>query len=156
MSSLLKYELIVYDCDGVLTDNRVYLSENGLETVAFCRSDGMTISFFKKLGLKQIIITAETNKVVAKRADKLDIPLISGVDDKQKILKDYCKVNGINLENVIYVGNDINDLEIMKIVGHPYCPIDASEEIKKISKKVLKTKGGYGVIRELYDILKEN
>ena len=142
-------ELIVYDFDGVLTDNRVILREDGLESVIVNRADGLAIGIIKKLGIKQVILSMETNKVVEARARKLGIPAIKGVDNKKETLISYCKDNKLRLKNVVYLGNDINDLEAMKAIGYPLCPVDAYSEIKDISKIVLGVPGGAGTVREL-------
>ena len=147
--------LFVYDFDGVMTDNKVYLDQNGNEIVRVNRADGQGVSEIKKLGFQQIIISTETNPVVSTRAGKLGILCLQGIDDKKAALIDFCKNNIINLMNVAYIGNDINDLEAMKLVGMTFCPADAHEVIKTISDCVLKTKGGNGVIRELLDFIIE-
>ncbi len=146
-------QLIVYDFDGVLTDNRVILREDGLESVIVNRSDGLAISIIKNLEIKQVILTTETNRIVETRASKLGVPVIKGVQNKKEILEEFCMENHIALESVVYIGNDINDLAAMKEVGYPMCPSDAYDEIKKVSKIVLKTKGGLGVVRELLSVL---
>jgi YrbI family 3-deoxy-D-manno-octulosonate 8-phosphate phosphatase len=147
-------QLIVYDFDGVLTDNKVILREDGLESVIVNRSDGLAINIIKGIGIKQIIVTTETNKVVEIRAIKLDIPIIKGVNKKKESIISFCNKNNIKLNKVIYIGNDINDLEIMRIVGYPICPSDAYEEVKRISKIILKSKGGSGVVREILKYIK--
>ena len=152
----IELTLIIYDFDGVMTNNRVYIDQNGNETVQVNRADGLGVAEIKKLGIKQIIISTEENPVVYTRANKLDIPCLQAIDNKKEALFDYCKNNDINLKQVAYVGNDINDKEVMKIVGVVYCPADAHGSIKNISDYILKTKGGDGVIRELLDILTGN
>lgn len=149
-------QLIVYDFDGVLTDNRVILREDGLESVVVNRSDGLAISIIKDMGLKQIILTTEENKVVEVRAHKLGLPVIKGVNEKKRAVLTYCHENEINLENVVYIGNDVNDLEAMKVVGYPVCPSDAYREIRNVSKEVLETKGGFGVVREFLGKIQES
>lgn len=149
-----KFDLIVYDFDGVMTDNRVYLSEDGKETVLCNRSDGLAVSLIKKLGIPQIILTTETNAVVQFRAKKLEIELIHSSADKKNDLKQYCIDMQINLKKVAYIGNDLNDLEVMQSVGFAFCPSDACVEIKTISYLCLESKGGDGVIREFLELLK--
>lgn len=146
--------LIVYDFDGVMTDNKVILREDGLESVVVNRSDGLAVSRLKSCGILQVILSTESNKVVAKRAQKLDIPLIQGVSDKSKSLRRYCRENNILLKDVVYVGNDLNDLQAMKRVGYPVCPSDACKEVRAICMIVLGAAGGSGVIRELLDCIK--
>ena len=148
-----RIELIAYDFDGVMTNNKVYIDEHGCECVQVNRADGLGVSEIKKLGIKQIIISTETNPVVRKRAEKLGIPCLQCIEDKEKELKLYCSTNNINLENVIYVGNDINDMKAMESVGWPICPDDAHEIVKNISKHILTKHGGEGVVRELMDLM---
>ena len=149
-------KLLAYDFDGVMTNNKVFINQNGEEMVQVNRSDGMAISFMKKLNISQIIISSEDNIVVAKRAEKLKIPFIKGVRDKERVLEGYCKENNIELENVAFVGNDLNDLKVMKKSGLPICPSDAASRIKDISKIVLNEKGGDGVIRELFEYIQDS
>ncbi len=150
---LKRPDLIVYDFDGVMTNNKALINENGQESVEVNRSDGLAISLLKEDGMKQIILSTETNSVVRKRAEKLNIECISGVGDKHNALKQYISRNNISPHNVIYIGNDINDLKAMKLIGCPVSPSDAHESIKRISKYTFNAAGGEGVIRELYDIL---
>ena len=153
MILLEEIELMVYDFDGVMTNNKVYVDEHGRETVQVNRADGLGVSYLKKYGIRQIIISTETNPVVKRRAEKLEITCFHGIPDKTIKLKTYCRVENINLENVIYIGNDINDLDVMKIVGWPICPADAHPDIKSLSKLITKAKGGEGVIREISDLI---
>ena len=146
-------QLIVYDFDGVMTDNKLYVDQSGNEFVQVTRADGLGVAEIKKLGIEQIIISTEKNPVVSVRADKLGIICLQGIENKKFALLDYCKQNKIELKNVTYVGNDINDKEVMGIVGTTLCPSDAHASIKEISDKVIKTQGGDGVIRELLDII---
>lgn len=142
-------QLIIYDFDGVLTNNKAIIREDGLESVMVNRSDGLAISALKGLGIPQLILTTETNVAVRTRAEKLKIPIIRGVKNKKEIFLNYCKTNDIAPHKVLYIGNDINDLEVMKIVGYPACPLDASSEIRSVSRIILGKKGGDGVVREL-------
>ena len=148
-----KIKLVAYDFDGVMTDNKVYVDQDGKEIVQVNRGDGLGISEIKKLGIEQIIISTEQNPVVSTRAHKLDIPCLQGIEDKKMALFDYCKENDIDLKNVAFVGNDINDKNVMENTGLTFCPADAHESIKKISDYVFKAKGGHGVIRELFDLI---
>ena len=145
--------LIVYDFDGVMTDNKVYIDQNGKETVQVNRGDGLSISEIKKLGIEQIIISTEQNPVVSARAHKVGIPCLQGIENKKMALIDYCENNDIEIENVAYVGNDINDKGAMETVGITFCPADAHKSIKTISGHVLETRGGHGVVRELFDLI---
>ena len=148
-----KIKLFVYDFDGVMTDNKVYIDQKGNEMVRVNRADGLGIAEIKQLGIKQIIISTETNSVVSTRAKKLDIKCLQGIDNKKNALKDYCREHDIYLDCVAYVGNDINDKDVMEIAGITFCPSDAHESILNISDHVFKAKGGDGVIRELLDLI---
>jgi 3-deoxy-D-manno-octulosonate 8-phosphate phosphatase (KDO 8-P phosphatase) len=148
-----KIELIAYDFDGVLTDNRVLVDQDGKEAVFVNRSDGLAIFKIKELGIKQIIISTEKNPVVTARAKKLNIPVIQAVDDKRSVLENYLLEKNISKENVVFIGNDINDKEVMEYVGLSIAPADAAKEIKVIADMTVKTKGGYGVVRELLELL---
>jgi 3-deoxy-D-manno-octulosonate 8-phosphate phosphatase (KDO 8-P phosphatase) len=146
-------KLLVYDFDGVMTDNRVLLSEDGVESAFVNRSDGLAISKIKKLGILQIIISTETNPIVAKRSEKLNIDCYHGVENKLQTLKDFLIDKNFDKKNVAYIGNDINDEEVMKYISFPIAPADAYPEILTIASYITKTKGGYGVIREIFSLL---
>jgi len=146
-------QLIVYDFDGVMTDNKVIVFEDGRESIVANRSDGLGVEVLKKRGISQIILSTESNDVVRARAKKLNLSIIYACKDKKSTLIKYCKKRGYNLSKVVYVGNDINDLEAMEVVGYPIAPADAQIEIKKIAKIVTKARGGDGVIREVLDFI---
>ena len=146
-------KLICYDFDGVMTDNKAYVDCDGREMVQINRADGLGISEIRKKGIKQLILSTESNPVVNARALKLKIPCLQGVKDKAKTLKEYCYNSKISMEDVIYIGNDINDLKVMQLIGTPICPADATQSIKKISHIVLDSKGGDGVARELLEFI---
>ncbi|MFA5089591.1 MAG: HAD hydrolase family protein [Candidatus Omnitrophota bacterium] len=146
--------LIIYDFDGVMTDNRVLLTEEGKEAVWINRGDGLAVEAIKELGIKQLIISSEINPVVGARARKLGIPFIISAKNKKMVLESYLTKKQIPRQKVIFVGNDINDQEAMKFVGWPLAPADANVKIRKIAKIILNKKGGFGVVRELLEILK--
>ena len=139
-----KLKLLIYDFDGVMTDNRVMVDQDGRESVVVNRGDGYGVSRIKKLGIEQVIVSTETNPVVRRRAEKLNIGVIHGVEDTKK---------GYAVENVMFIGNDLNDYEAMMSVGLKGAPADAEEEILNIADWVSEAKGGYGVIRELFRLL---
>jgi 3-deoxy-D-manno-octulosonate 8-phosphate phosphatase (KDO 8-P phosphatase) len=150
---LKKIKLLIYDFDGVMTNNKVYIDQNGNEIVQVNRGDGLAISEIKRLGINQIIVSTEINPVVSVRANKLGIPCLQAIDNKEKAVRGYCNENGIELKDVVFVGNDINDADAMSIVGSSFCPSDANQSIKDIATFILSNKGGNGVIREIYDFL---
>ena len=147
-------KLIVSDFDGVMTDNRVLVDETGKESVYVSRADGQGINILWSLGIALVIISTEKNNTVEKRAEKLKVECIQSVINKKECLKQYCSEKNIELNDVAYVGNDINDFEAMQIVGWKIVPQDAYSEVKSIADFITETKGGYGVIREIADIIR--
>jgi N-acylneuraminate cytidylyltransferase len=145
--------LIVLDFDGVLTDNRVWVDQNGLERVAAHRGDGMGISRLKKAGYEVIVLSTETNPVVAARCKKLNIPVYQGIDDKGSALKKLLDERKVNPDHVIYVGNDVNDLPCFPLVGCAVAVADAHLDIRPHADLILSTKGGFGAVRELSDLI---
>ena len=142
-------KLLVYDCDGVLTNNSVYIDSNGNEFINFNRSDGMAIRLLKEYGKPQIILTSEVSANINLRSEKLGIQLFAGIKNKYNFMIEYSRINNIELSKILFIGNDLNDYGVMESVGFPICPKDAFQEIKKLSKLVLKLNGGTGVIRDL-------
>ena len=116
----------------------------------------MGVSEIQKLGIQQMILSTEMNPVVGARAKKLELYCLQGVDNKAQALTDYCENHHISLRDVAYVGNDINDLEMMKLVGTTFCPADAHTSIKEISHCILASKGGEGVSHEILDYLNQS
>ena len=153
MFKLDQVELIVYDFDGVMTNNTVIVSENGAESVVVNRSDGLAVEMLKSRGMLQLILSKERNNVVSARAAKLGIQVLQGVEDKKTILMEYCTRNSLDLNKVIYIGNDLNDVPVMSIVGYPMAPEDAYPEAKNVSKFIIPVAGGCGVVRALLNIL---
>jgi N-acylneuraminate cytidylyltransferase len=147
-------DLIVYDFDGVMTDNRVLTLQDGTEAVFANRSDGLAISLIRDMGIKQVIISMETNPVVRARAEKVGIQCLQGIGDKLNILKKYLAEQNIDKDKVAFLGNEINDVAAMSYVGLPVAPADAYPEVKNIAKVVLKTKGGHGVVREFFELIR--
>ncbi len=156
MFRLTNIKLIVYDFDGIMTDNSVFVNELGQESVKVSRADGLAIGQIKKMNIKQIIISTESNPVVKKRAEKLNISCHQNIVDKAEFLLEYCKEKKYLLSETIFLGNDINDKSAMLLVGNKFCPSDAHDEIIKISDHIFNKKGGEGVVRELLDLLKLN
>lgn len=150
-----RIECIFYDFDGVMTDNRVLVDQNGKESVFVNRSDGYGIAKIKELGIGQVIVSTETNPVVERRAEKLKLEVIHGVSDKESAVREYCQRHRYSLERVVFMGNDLNDMPAMRIVGYRVAPADAEKEILEIADWVSEKKGGYGAVRDLYRVLCE-
>lgn len=148
-----KPELIVYDFDGVMTNNKIYVLDNGIEGVIANRSDGWGVKKLHEAGYLQIIISTEKNPVVTVRAKKLKIPVIQGCEDKKSCLERICQRKKINLNKVLYIGNDVNDLPAMKIVGLSVAPADSEKSVLRCADFVAEAKGGEGVIREISNII---
>ena len=146
-----KVKLLVMDFDGVMTNNKVIVDENGKESVTCNRSDGMGIEMLLEKCIGAIVISKETNKVVKARCKKLSIPCVNGIDDKITILKKELKSRGLKPENVCYMGNDVNDIECMEYVGVAVAVNDAYPEVKKFAQYVTNKNGGEGAVREVID-----
>ncbi len=144
-------ELVVFDFDGVLTDNRVLVSENGLEAVVCNRADGLAFDMLNTAQLPTMILSTENNPVVSVRATKLRVPVLQGIKDKRQELIDHCHEVGVDLANVMFIGNDLNDISVMRVVGYPVAVADAHPEVKNIAWKILSTNGGDGVAREIVE-----
>ena len=154
MLALNELEAIVFDFDGVLTDNRVFINQDGQEMVCCHRADGLAFDFLRRTNLKLFILSTETNSVVTSRGNKLKVPVFQGVKDKQKALKDISKKQGFSLLKTLFIGNDLNDYLAMKTCGFSTCPSDSHPKILEIVTFSLKTPGGQGIVRELVDIFK--
>jgi N-acylneuraminate cytidylyltransferase len=149
-----KVSLLVMDFDGVLTDNRVWVSERGEETIAANRSDSLGLAILKQQkGVDNLVISKERNPVVEARCRKLRIPVLQAVDDKAAALLTYLADLKINVGEVVYVGNDTNDLPCFPIAAFVFAPADAHPEVVRKADWVLEKKGGHGAVRELCDIL---
>lgn len=146
-------ECIIYDFDGVMTNNKCLVDQYGVESVFVNRSDGYAITKIRDLGIRQAIVSTEKNPVVAKRAEKLGIPVIHGVDDKGHEILRYCEIGEIQASRTLFIGNDLNDISAFEVVGFKGAPADAEEEILMLADWVSTKKGGDGVIRELYRMI---
>jgi N-acylneuraminate cytidylyltransferase len=151
--SLQAIKAIVFDFDGVMTDDQVYITETGEEMVMASRSDGMGISALKSAGLKLLILSKERNPVVSKRAEKLQIDVIQSCDNKLEALTEWLSKNQLPLSQCAYVGNDINDLQCMQAVRLAIAPIDAHPLAAQAAHWRLSRAGGKGAIRELSDAI---
>ncbi len=147
-----KIKMVVTDCDGCLTDGGMYYSENGDELKKFNTKDGLALRRLHDKGIITGIITGETRELNRRRAEKLHMDFIEeGVKDKAVVLRDICDRYGVSLDEVLYIGDDINDLEAMKIAGISACPADASKEIYDISDFIADLNGGDGAVRRIIE-----
>jgi len=146
-------DLVVLDFDGVMTDNRVMVTDDGHEAVWCSRADGLGAALLRSAGYHVLCLTSEQNAVVAVRCRKLAIPHLACSSDKWQPLSEYLRNNRIPAENVIYVGNDVNDLTCIQHVGFPIAVADAHADIQQHAKLILRARGGEGVVRELASFL---
>jgi N-acylneuraminate cytidylyltransferase len=147
-------EAVVFDFDGVMTDNKVYVKEDGRETVMCDRSDGWGISQLLKIGIPVFVLSSEKNRVVRARCQKLNIGCLDSLGGhKSKHLAEWALKEKIDLKNVIYVGNDENDWDCFKTAGFGVATVDASPCIKDIASLILESKGGHGAVREVCDLI---
>lgn len=148
-----KIEVLVLDFDGVFTENKVTVFEDGTEAVVCDRGDGMGIEMLKKKGLPIWVLSKEKNAVLTARCNKLNIPCTYGIENKLALLQEQLEKNGIDPQNVVYVGNDINDITCMQFVGCGVAVSDAYPAVKEVATLVLNNKGGNGAIREICELI---
>ncbi len=154
VSTLAKQvQMIVFDFDGVFTDNRVLVLQDGSEGVFCTRADGFGLEAVRNLGIHLMVLSKEKNPVVSARCRKLKLPCIQGIDNKSEVLIQEAGKLGIPLENVAYMGNDINDLECLRLIGLPACVSDSFPDVIDASLYVAKAKGGQGAVREFCDYI---
>ncbi len=157
--TLNKLQLIAFDFDGIFTDDKVYVDENGLESVACSRADSLGVALLRakiaeeKLKTRIIVISTETNPVVLARCEKLKLQAFTGVADKAQFIRHFAKVNDLDLRLSLYAGNDLNDFAAMSLFGTTFAPANAHPKIKKIATNNLKSFGGNGFVRELVETI---
>jgi 3-deoxy-D-manno-octulosonate 8-phosphate phosphatase (KDO 8-P phosphatase) len=150
-----KIKLLLTDCDGVLTDCGVYYGENGEVLKKFNIRDGMGVERLRKLvNVETGIITGELSPSVKMRAEKLKITeLYLGIKDKPAVLKEILQRKNLQADDIAYIGDDTNDVEIMKLVGLAACPADAMIFAKNQAHYICENKGGEGAFREFAELI---
>lgn len=149
-----KVKLLIMDCDGVLTDGRLYFSESGEELKVFNVKDGQGIVLWHEAGFKSGIISGRESKIVNRRATELNISYIrQGSHDKTQCFSEILKEENISADEIAYIGDDIGDIDLLKIVGFPVAVADAAEKLFPFIIYKTKANGGYGAVRELVDLL---
>lgn len=150
-----KIDLLVLDFDGVVTDNRVWVSEEGREMVAAYRSDSLIMGKLRAAGTEVVILSSEVNPVVAARARKMKVEAIHGVglEDKAEVLKNLLESRKINPAHVAYIGNDLNDLPCFEVAGWAVAVADAQPEVLRAADYVTRKPGGHGAVREVCDLI---
>jgi YrbI family 3-deoxy-D-manno-octulosonate 8-phosphate phosphatase len=139
------------DFDGVLSTNSVHILENGLESVTCSRFDGIGISKLKSIGIDVVIVSTEKNHVVRARAKKLKVRCIHGVEDKAIVVKQLISDANIDPKSAVFVGNDVNDLPALELVGNPVAVKNCWPEILPNVKVITNLDGGMGAVREICD-----
>jgi YrbI family 3-deoxy-D-manno-octulosonate 8-phosphate phosphatase len=149
--NIFKIKLIVLDFDGVLTNNKVFLNEHGEEFVSCSRGDGIAFDALRKLKIRTVILSTEKNKVVSSRAKKLQIDVMQNIVNKKDKLRELIEKYHLNKDEVVFVGNDINDINAMLLCGCTFCPRDSHELVKQVAKITLESNGGDEVMREILE-----
>lgn len=150
---LSNLRLVAFDFDGVFTDNTVYVSQDGFESVRCWRGDGLGLARLRSVGVQIIIISTEVNPVVAARAKKLGLAYKQGVKDKGSEILSTCQELQIDPKLAMFVGNDINDISAFKSIGMPVGVFDSYPEIYPHILYRTKRAGGFGAVREVCDLI---
>lgn len=143
--------LAVFDFDGVMTDNTVYVAQDGSEQVRCWRGDGIGLAALASIGVATFVLSTEANPVVATRCEKLSVPCRQGLTDKGAALAELAREHGVDLTEVLYVGNDINDLGCLQRAGLPVVVADAHPDVIGLAAYVTTAPGGKGAVREVCD-----
>jgi 3-deoxy-D-manno-octulosonate 8-phosphate phosphatase (KDO 8-P phosphatase) len=151
VTELAAIRLVVFDFDGVFTDNRVWTNEQGEESVACWRGDAYGLRRLEQVGVEHFILSTEVNAAVGARARKIKAACIQGVEDKAPVLREEVARRDVALEETAFLGNDVNDAGCLELVGLPVVPADAWPEVVPLARMVLARRGGHGCVRELCD-----
>lgn len=151
---LEKIKLAAFDIDGTMTDGAMYYSRNGEELKRFSTRDGMGITLLQKSNIQTAFITSENSPIVLSRAEKLKIDFVyTSCRNKTGALDEICEKTGLKLENIAFIGDDVNDYHAIKYAGFGACPNDANELIKEASDYISKYNGGNGTVREICEMI---
>ncbi len=149
-----KIKIVLTDVDGVLTDGGMYYSDKGDIMKRFHTRDGMGVTLLRKKNIPTIIVTKEKTKIVRQWSTKMKIKkLYDGILDKESVIDNICKKFDVLPNELAYIGDDVNDVGLLKKVGFSAVPNDAISEAKKIANYICKTNGGYGAFREFADLI---
>jgi YrbI family 3-deoxy-D-manno-octulosonate 8-phosphate phosphatase len=146
-------EFVVFDFDGVFTDNTVYVDQNGVESVRCWRGDGLGLEMLRKRGVELAVVSTETNPVVAARCKKLNLRCVHGVTNKALAVEELCKELNVKLEKTCFLGNDRNDIKALEIVGFPAIVADADKSVEQFAQIKTRLAGGFGAVRELCELI---
>jgi YrbI family 3-deoxy-D-manno-octulosonate 8-phosphate phosphatase len=150
---VVSLQAVVFDFDGVFTDNTVFVDQHGVESVRCWRGDGLGLTQLRNLGLKTLILSTEVNPVVLTRATKLKTECLQGTADKAVAIAQWSASAGVLLEHIAFVGNDINDIPALREVGLPIGVADSHPAIVPYIKYKTRTAGGFGAVREVCDLI---
>jgi len=153
LSLLETVRFVVFDFDGVFTDNRVLVGQDGSEYVFCCRSDGLGLEALVRAGIPALVLSTEVNPIVLARTSKLKLECIHGCSDKWPELERLMAARGYEPSDVAYVGNDVNDRECLSHVGVPICVADAHPDVRPLAKLITRRRGGRGAVREICDVI---
>lgn len=154
---LSNIKLVILDVDGTLTDGGVYIDNNGVETKKFNIKDGAGIVLAEQVGVEFMILTGRKSYCVEHRAKELKIKyVLQGIANKLSYLQQFLSQQGLSPADVAYIGDDVNDLECMRIVGFTACPADAVEEVRQQCDFVSRYNGGQGAVREVCDMIRKS
>jgi N-acylneuraminate cytidylyltransferase len=142
-------KILFTDFDGCLTDDRVWLNQEGEEFVAANRKDGLAVKRLKNLGIQVVIASTEANKVVIARGNKMGVDVLQGLADKAESIAQYLQQKSLTWNDAWYIGNDVNDLGAIERANLSLCPADAIKKVRKTVDVVLKTNGGRGILSEI-------
>jgi YrbI family 3-deoxy-D-manno-octulosonate 8-phosphate phosphatase len=145
--------LLGLDFDGVLTDNRVWIAEDGAESVVCSREDSLGLQMLRDCGVAIVVLTRETSAVVSARCSKLGIPCWQGTEDKATLLNSLAQDRGIRMSETVFLGNDVNDLACMRAAGCGVAVSDAHPRVLEAADLVLGKPGGRGAVRELCELI---
>jgi N-acylneuraminate cytidylyltransferase len=149
----LRVSAVIFDFDGVFTDNRVLTFQDGTEAVFCSRSDGMGVEMLRHAGLPMVVLSKERNPVTTARCIKLGLDVVQGIDDKVPAMTAWLAERNLDPERTIYVGNDVNDLPCMRLVGCAVAVADAHPAVLAEADVVLPEPGGNGAVRFLADAI---
>lgn len=153
--TLAAIRLLVFDFDGVFTDNAVWVDETGTESVRCFRSDGVWLHRLAATGVHLAVLSSEPNPVVLKRCEKLRLRCEHGCKDKAEGIAQLADEYGVPLTQTAFVGNDINDEPALRTVGLPILVADAHRSVVPLAKWIIQTPGGHGAVREICDVICE-
>jgi YrbI family 3-deoxy-D-manno-octulosonate 8-phosphate phosphatase len=146
-------DAVITDFDGVHTDNLATIAQDGQESVKVSRADGLGVEQLRSVGIPLLIVSKELNPVVQARAAKLGVEVLHSIEDKRPVVRDWLAAHAIPANRAAYLGNDVNDLGPMGLVGWPVAVADAHPAVRQAARLVLARAGGHGAVRELCDLV---